>query len=240
MSIYAARVLDAWTPSPTTRAIRIEKPPEISFVASQATRLTLGDDLARPMSIASGPARPHLDFAVQRTDSEFKRAFFALTPGATVQVTAPRGHFLLERTRPAVMIAVGIGVTPFRSMLEAVADEHATLAGTIVHATVGPLDVPFRDEIEDLARRAGLRLLRKHGPLDQAQLRALAGEIATPVWYIAGPVEDVKHVRDLLEANGVDEQDIRLEFFRYAGSLAAPSPPIGPSDGDQVYRSTQR
>jgi ferredoxin-NADP reductase len=238
MSIYNARVLDAWAPSVMTRAIRVEKPPEISFVASQATRLILGNDLARPMSIASGPARPHLDFAVQRTDSEFKRAFFALTPGTTVQVTAPRGHFLLERARPAVMIAAGIGVTPFRSMLEALADEDATLAGALVHATVGPLDVPFRDEIDELARRAGLRLLRSHGPLDSEQLRALTRETATPVWYIAGPVEDVKHVRDLLGSNGVGEEDIRLELFRYAGSLAAPSPAVDPPGWDQVDRST--
>ena len=83
MSIYTARVLNAWAPGLTTRAIRVEKPPEVSFVASQATRLILGDDLARPMTIASDPTRPHLDFAVQRTESEFKCAFFALTRGAT-------------------------------------------------------------------------------------------------------------------------------------------------------------
>jgi hypothetical protein len=72
VSIYAARVLDAWAPSTMTRTIRIERPPEITFVASQATRLILGGDLARPMTIASGPARPYLDFAVQRTASEFR------------------------------------------------------------------------------------------------------------------------------------------------------------------------
>jgi hypothetical protein len=83
VSIYAARVLDAWAPSTMTRAIRIERPPEITFVASQATRLILGGDLARPMTIASGPARPYLDFAVQCTASEFKRAFFGLAPGDT-------------------------------------------------------------------------------------------------------------------------------------------------------------
>jgi hypothetical protein len=38
VSIYAARVLDAWAPSTMTRAIRIERPPEITFVASQAAR----------------------------------------------------------------------------------------------------------------------------------------------------------------------------------------------------------
>jgi ferredoxin-NADP reductase len=226
VSIYAARVLDAWAPSTMTRAIRIERPPEITFVASQATRLILGGDLARPMTIASGPARPYLDFAVQRTASEFKRAFFGLAPGDTVQITAPRGHFLLDRERSAAMIASGIGVTPFRSMLQALADEDATLSGAIVHATHGPLDVPFRDELEALARRTGLRLSRENGPVDEVQLRTLASEIAGTVWYIAGPVEDVKHVRELLGSIGVGKEDIRLEAFRYAGSLASPSLPV--------------
>jgi ferredoxin-NADP reductase len=227
---YAARVLDVWSPSVMTRAIRIEKPPEITFVASQALRLILGDDLAHPMTIASGPARPHLDFAVQRSDSEFKRAFLALTPGDTVRVTAPRGHLLLERARPAVMIASGIGITPFRSMLEALADEQATLPGALVHATRGSLDVPFRDEIETLARRAGLRLSRHNGPIDVGQLRTLAAEIVTPVWYIAGPAEDVMHVRELLGSIGVDREELRLEVFRYPGNLATPSPPVGSPD----------
>jgi len=230
MNNQSVRVLDVWTPSITTRAIRVEKPADMSFVTSQATRLILGDDLARPMSIASGPERPHLDFAVQRSDSEFKRAFLTLTPGATVQVTAPRGNFLLDRARPAVMVAAGIGITPFRSMLEALADENATLAGVIVHATVGPHDVPFRDEIEALARRADLRLSHKIGPVERQQLQSLADETSNPIWYIAGPVEDVKYVRNLLETIGVGEGDIRLEFFRYSGSLAAPTLPIGPPD----------
>jgi ferredoxin-NADP reductase len=87
------------------------------------------------MTIASGPARPYLEFAVQRTANEFKRACFGLAPGDTVQITAPRGHFLLDRQRPAAMIASGIGVTPFRSMLQALADENATLSGAIAKSS---------------------------------------------------------------------------------------------------------
>ena len=51
------------------------------------------------MTIASGPERPHLDFAVQRSDSEFKRLFFALGAGDTLRVGPPRGAFILERGR---------------------------------------------------------------------------------------------------------------------------------------------
>jgi len=92
VSIYAARVLDAWAPSTMTRAIRIERPPEITFVASQATRLILGGDLARPMTIASGPARPYLDFAVQRTASEFKRARMGRSTRCDCEPWLPRSQ----------------------------------------------------------------------------------------------------------------------------------------------------
>ena len=164
MNQYTVRVLLIWNPSAFTRAIRVEKPPELVFQASQAMRLIFGPELMRPMTIASGPARPHLDFAVEQSDSEFKRALFALKVGDTLELLGPRGAFFLERDRPAVMIASGMGITPFRSMLEALADEAATLAGVLVHATRGNIDVPFRAEIDALAERAGLRLVRRWVP----------------------------------------------------------------------------
>jgi ferredoxin-NADP reductase len=136
--------------------------------------------------------------------------------------------------RPAAMIASGIGMTTFRSMLQALGDENATLSGAIVRATHGPIDVPFRDELEALARCSGLRLSRENGPVDEVQLRTLAAEIAGPVWYIAGRVEDVKQLRELLGSISVGKEDIRLEAFRYAGRLASPSNPSAPVQGRGV------
>jgi hypothetical protein len=78
----------------------------------------------------------------------------------------------------------------------------------------------FRDETEDLARRASLHLLRKSAPVDEEQLRNLSAANANPIWYVAGPMEDLKQVRDLLVSLGVVQAEIRLEFFRYPGSLA--------------------
>ena len=145
------------------------------------------------MTIASGPARPHLDFAVQHTDSEFKRAFFALTRGTTVEITAPRGHFLLERARPALMIASGIGVTPFRSMLGIIESTQRSRGARHAH------DGSRRCTFMTRPRRARARgCAAREWTVDDGQLRNLAAEIATPVWYVAGPVEDVQHVSDLL------------------------------------------
>ncbi len=238
VAVHAVGVVETWTPSPRTRASRVERPAGLEFLASQSVRLDLGGDLVRPMSIASGPARPYLDFAVQRSESAFKAAFFGLSPGDVVRVATPRGPFLLDRARPAIMVASGIGITPFRSMLHALTDEHATLAGALVHATRGPMDVPFREEIDALTVGAGLRLVRRSGPVPDDLLRELAEEFAAPVWYVAGPVEDLRDVAERLLAMGVDRADLRLEAFRYPGSLAAPGAPGGFPDWEQLYRST--
>ncbi len=237
VELIPAPVLETWAPTPFTHAIRVARPAGFSFTDSQATRLVLGDDLAHAMTIASGSARPHLDFAVQRSDSDFKRAFAALKPGDTVRVTMPRGHFLLDRTRPSLMIAVGIGITPFRGMLEALADADARHEGVLVHATRSRFDVPFADEIDALAARAGIRVVRVLGPIAVDRLASLGIDLTGARAYVAGPVEDVKILRESLLSLGAPKDLLLLEAFRYTGDLSTPPPRQFP-DWDVLYRQT--
>ncbi|MFC0647391.1 FAD-dependent oxidoreductase [Cellulomonas phragmiteti] len=59
-------------------------------------------------------------FTVRDRPSAFKRALMAAPVGSTVRATSVGGDFLLPQdpTRPVLMIAGGIGVTPFISQLE--------------------------------------------------------------------------------------------------------------------------
>src|ERR1700676_5416139 len=99
--------------TPTTHAIMLKKPSGFSFRPTQFTFLTLntGDGLdGRPMSLATPPPRPNLEYAVRTGDSPFKRAFASLRPGDKVDVQGPYGHFVLNEDRPAVLLAGGIGI----------------------------------------------------------------------------------------------------------------------------------
>src|SRR6058998_1871466 len=69
---------------------------------------------ARPMSLATSPTRPHLEYAVRLSESPYKRAFAALKPDDEVRVFGPIGDFVLHETRPAVLVAGGVGITPQR------------------------------------------------------------------------------------------------------------------------------
>lgn len=107
--------------TPTTHAIELEKPKEFMFRPTQFTFLQLLTEESsevRPMSLATSPTRPHLEYAVRLSESPYKRAFAALRPGDEVLVFGPIGDFVLHETRPAILVAGGIGVTPLKGMAE--------------------------------------------------------------------------------------------------------------------------
>jgi len=152
-------VLAAGAETPTIRSIRLTRPEGFAFRTSQAVRIVLGEE-ARPFSIASGPERNYLEFAARRSESEFKRAFFALAPGDKVRIIGPRGRFFLEEDVPGVLAAGGIGITPMRSMLQHAADARLTTPLTLICANHDPSEIAFRADVDALAHAVpGLRVL---------------------------------------------------------------------------------
>src|SRR5580765_4560029 len=104
---FEARVVRSRPLTPTTHGIELEKPAHFTFQPTQFTFLQLetstGLDV-RPMSLATSSTRPHLEYGVRLSDSDFKRAFAALQPGDTVVVpwatgTHPRKNGGFETRR---------------------------------------------------------------------------------------------------------------------------------------------
>src|SRR5206468_13025624 len=81
---FETPVLSSSQLTPTTHGIAVKKPVGFSFRPVQFTFLALRTDEgwhARPMSLASSPTRPNLEYAVRISESPFKRAFASLRPG---------------------------------------------------------------------------------------------------------------------------------------------------------------
>ncbi|GIQ81591.1 phenol hydroxylase reductase, partial [Kipferlia bialata] len=79
----------------------------------------------RPMSIASTTEEGFMMMGTRIAEepSDFKKALLAMQPGDPIHVRGPFGSFLLkDETAPCIMIAGGIGITPFRALLK---DIHA-------------------------------------------------------------------------------------------------------------------
>ncbi len=112
----------------------------------------------REFSIVSAPGDlPTLRIAYkdgdQKHPSSYKRALAAAQPGATLAVTGTWGDFILPRgDAPVLMVAAGIGVTPFVSQLRQLQLSGRERDVVLVHVAAAQL--AFRDELAATAAPA--------------------------------------------------------------------------------------
>ncbi len=227
---FRLKVVSSRPLTQSTHAIEVEKPEAFVFRPTQFTFLQLqteeGMD-ARPMSLATSPTRPHLEYAVRLSDSPYKRAFAALQPDDEVRVFGPIGDFVLHETRPAVLVAGGVGITPLKGMAEYAADKALPIPIRLVYSNRSEDEILYRRELEALAQqnprfRALYTLTRTadegwRGPtgrIDPNLLQEAARGLADPVYYVSGTPSMVVGTLRLLRGLGVPDDDLEVEAFR--------------------------
>ena len=92
-----------------------------AFVAGQFLPIQVeidGKAHTRTYSLSSAPDESHYRISVKRDGLVSNHLHNTLKVGSNFKVKAPSGGFTLQSQRPAVLIAAGIGVTPFVSMLK--------------------------------------------------------------------------------------------------------------------------
>ena len=191
----------------------------------------------RGFSINSAPDDPDLIFTTRLRDTAFKRVLRTLPLGAAVKVEGPFGNLTLHNDprRPAVLLAGGIGITPFRSIVRRAAHDRLPQRIILFYANRRPEDAPFLDELRGLAQEnpnfkfiptmtemSASRLPWKGeiGYIDRAMIaKHLLGETlpasspSGPIYYIAGPARMVAGLRAMLNEAGINDDDIRTEEF---------------------------
>jgi ferredoxin-NADP reductase len=216
----------------------VEKPAGFTFQPTQFTFLQLEtpEDVAvRPMSLATSPTRPHLEYGVRVSDSAFKRAFAALQPGDTVVVQGPLGHYILDTSRPAILVAGGIGITPLKGMAEYAADRTLPIPVHLVYSNRTVEEIVYREELDVLERRNPnfqvLYTLTRGVPgswggragrigVGADLLTEVAAGLDRPVYYLCGAPGFIEACFRSLVSSGVAEADIRFEIFRGYGATA--------------------
>lgn len=107
----------------------------LRFTAGQHGLWVVPGGGVKPFTIASAPEDDLITLGTGLSSgSRFKRALGALEAGSKVRFVGPVGGFTLEGAGAAVvMLAQGMGVTPFRSMLRHVAISGADTRTTLIH-----------------------------------------------------------------------------------------------------------
>ena len=90
--------------------------------------------------------------ATRLRDTAFKRELQRMPLGSTVRMEGPFGNLVLhaDQTRPAVFLAGGIGITPFRSMVVQAAMQRSPHPMVLFYSNRRPEDAAFLDELQSL------------------------------------------------------------------------------------------
>jgi ferredoxin-NADP reductase len=220
-----------------TTAFYFEKPEEFEFEAGQFFNFTLlspGEtDLegnTRALSIASAPHERNLMVAMRLRTTAFKRTLNSLPLGSELLLQGPFGWMTLPRnsTRPAVLLAGGIGITPFRSLIWNAAESLSPRRILLFYSVRVPEEAAFLEELremEEYNRRyklictvtqpeeSRMAWLGETGRISMQMLSKWIPDLGVPIYYIAGPPAMVTGVRQMLVGAGVAEEDIRAEEF---------------------------
>jgi ferredoxin-NADP reductase len=206
---------------------------KLAFQAGQYLEWTLG--FARPDSrgnrryftVASAPTEPFVRVGIKfyPASSTFKRALAGMAPGDTIYASQLAGEFTLpsDPTAKLAFLAGGIGITPFRSMLQYLLDRDEARPIVVLYGNERVGDICYRDVLDAAERELGIRTIyavardarpdQYMGFIDTRLVRHAIPDYHERTFYISGPQAMVKALRKTLLRIGVHRSRIKVDFF---------------------------
>jgi ferredoxin-NADP reductase len=172
----------------------------------------------RTFTIASSPTEPlvHVGVKIYDPSSSFKKSLLGLQPGDALIAGQIAGNFTLpaDPGQKLAFIAGGIGITPFRSMLQCMVDNKQHRDIVLFYIVSDPAELSYRDVLEQ-ARAYGVRLVPilaakdipknwqgRTGFLTKEIVRNELPDVAQRHVYLSGPNAMVDHYSRLLRSAG--------------------------------------
>ncbi len=183
----------------------------------------LGTPEGKVYSISSAPHQPWLAITVKRVGAYSSR-LHSLRPGDTLQTSAPFGYFCPEPEKPLVMLAGGIGVAPFWSIIQHDAYIDAKRPIQLWHSSRTLADRVFHEQLAQAAKTHPVFTLCEHITREHIKPTELlrSGRInpaavispgEQPMYMICGTVPFAKTMWQGLVQADVPEADIMTETF---------------------------
>lgn len=185
-----------------------------------------------PYSISQAPTDDGLRVTLE-AGGDGATAARALTAGTRVLIEGPYGTMTAERRRhpKMVMLAAGVGITPFRALLED--SSYAPGEATLIYRYTNELHGIFLAELTALSAQRGFELILMPGSRREASswlatdvssdrsetdveaLLRLVPDIGERDVFACGPVPWLKAVRRSAKRAGVKELDFHQEDYAW-------------------------
>jgi len=184
-----------------------------------------------PFSFSSSEAQPEeVQFTIREL-GDFTSTVKDVPPGSRVWVDGPYGIFGVDEHPDApgiVILAGGVGVVPFRSILRTLADRGERRPIIMLYGSRTWEDVIYREELAALEERLNLRVIHtlevppegwegEVGFINAAMLeRHLPADRADWTYLLCGPLPMINAVERALQKVGVPLDNIQSELYEMA------------------------
>lgn len=207
----------------------------LAFKPGQYLEWTLGHRFSdnrgnrRYFTVASSPTEAEVRLGVKfyAPESSFKRALWNMKANDILSASHVAGDFVLpqDKKKKLVFIAGGIGVTPFRSMVQYLIDMKDARAVTLLYSNKTVSEIAYRDVFDRAARSIGMKTVYAltdeklpipgtyAGFIDGALIMREVSDYKECVFYISGPHRMVEAFKKTLHDMGVSRFNIKSDYF---------------------------
>lgn len=177
-----------------------------------------------PFTISIEPGGEELRITPKEL-GDFTTRLKKLPVGTPVVIDGPYGRFTADvaTTKKLVMIAGGIGITPMRAMLGALADAKDIREVILYYSVKSPAEFVFTDEIKALQKDLKLTIYRhvtegaergmRHDLLSADVIKNDLGKLSSADFFVCGPPGMTLALRKDLAKAGVKSENIHYELF---------------------------
>ncbi|TSC90448.1 MAG: oxidoreductase FAD/NAD(P)-binding [Microgenomates group bacterium Gr01-1014_5] len=238
MQEFKVKLTDKRQEASGTKTFLFEKPKDFEYIAGQYAYFTLPElkfpdprGKIRHFTLSSSPTEDYLSITVRmRKESGYKMTLDSLPLGAKIDFRGPTGDFVVDETdtRTQVMIAGGIGITPYRSIIKDVSDRALPNSIHLIYANSRVEEITFRDELTQISEshpniKVSMTVsnpdenkepwLGLTGRIDEKLLQSLTSSLQNPVFWLCGPPAMVQALEEVLEQLRIPQERIKIEKF---------------------------
>jgi ferredoxin-NADP reductase len=185
----------------------------------------------RYFTIASSPTEDRLRLGVKfnPNPSQYKQRMQSLKAGDKIIAGQLAGDFILPKdiSKKLVFIAGGIGVTPFRSIIQYLMDQKDKRTIALFYANKTAEEIAYKDFFERAETELGIELVYiltevdklpeglkgEVGRINEEILKKHVPDYKERVFYLSGPIGMVNGYKHLLLGLGVSPTQVVTDYF---------------------------
>lgn len=226
-----AKLIEILNIGPDVINMKFSKPDELNFKSGQFFIIDVPHQdkiIKRAYSFASGSDENHFDICVKKIENGIGTGYlFNLKPEDEILFNGPMGKMVIPQdNEDLVMICVGTGVAPFRSMIRHILLNQDKRNITLIMGGRNEEYLFYREEFEEFAKNNVnfnyFTILDKcsqpkckEGYVQDLIINDIIekGDAEKFHYFLCGIPVMVRETKELLKKHGVDVEKIKLESF---------------------------